>query len=73
MKNKNAQPMKDSFENNLISSTRKPNLIETDRKKRFYKIFFKTSWTILSLKYIPETAHSAVFKQKDLIELLEIL
>ena len=33
LKNKNAQTIKDSFENILISSKRKPNLIETDRGK----------------------------------------
>ena len=32
-KNKNAQTIKDSVENILISSKRKPNLIETDRGK----------------------------------------
>ena len=32
-KNKNAQKIKDSFENILISSKRKPNLIESDRGK----------------------------------------
>ena len=31
LKNKNAQTIKDSFENILISSKRKPNLIESDR------------------------------------------
>ena len=43
LKNKNAQTIKDSFENILISSKRKPNLIETDRGKNFIIIFFKTS------------------------------
>ena len=31
--------MKDSFENILISSKRKPNLFGSDRGKEFYKIF----------------------------------
>ena len=35
LKNKNAQSIKDSFENILISSKRKPNLIETDRSREF--------------------------------------
>ena len=35
-KNKNAQTIKDSFENILISSKRKPNLVESDRGKEFY-------------------------------------
>ena len=38
LKNKNAQTIKDSFENILISSKRKPNLIETDRGREFYNI-----------------------------------
>ena len=33
LKYKNAQTIKDSFENFLISSKRKPNLIESDRGK----------------------------------------
>ena len=36
LKNKNAQTIKDSFENIIISSKRKPNLIESDRGKEFY-------------------------------------
>ena len=40
LENKNGQTIKDSFENILISSKRKPNLIEPDRGKEFYlKIF----------------------------------
>ena len=41
LKNKNAQTIKDSFENILISSKRKPNLIETDHGKEFYNNFFQ--------------------------------
>ena len=35
LKNKNAQTIKDSFENILINSERKRNLIESDRGKEF--------------------------------------
>ena len=35
IKNKNAQTIKDSFENILIGSKRKPNLIESDCVKEF--------------------------------------
>ena len=35
LKNKNAQTIKNSFENILISSKRKPDLIESDRGKEF--------------------------------------
>ena len=41
LKNTNAQTMKDSFENILISSKRKPNLIESDRGKDFYNKLFQ--------------------------------
>ena len=41
LKNKNAQTVKDSCENNLISSKRKPNLIESVRGKEFYNILFQ--------------------------------
>ena len=41
LKNKNAQTIKDSFENILISSKRKPNLIESDRGKEFYNKIFQ--------------------------------
>ena len=46
LKNQNAQTLKDSFENILISSKRKPNVIESDRGKEFYNFimkFLKTS------------------------------
>ena len=36
LKNRNAQIIKDFLENILISSRRKPNLIETDRGKEFF-------------------------------------
>ena len=41
IKNKNAQTIKESFENILISSKRKPNLIESDRGKEFYNDIFQ--------------------------------
>ena len=41
LKNKNAQTIKDSFENVLINSKRKPKLIETDRGKEFYNNIFQ--------------------------------
>ena len=41
LKNKNAQTIKDSFENILISSKRKPNLIESDHGKEFYNNIFQ--------------------------------
>ena len=41
LKNKNAQTIKDSFENILINSKRKPNLVESDRGKEFYNNIFQ--------------------------------
>ena len=35
LKNKNAQTIKNSFENILTNSKRKPNLVESDRGKEF--------------------------------------
>ena len=40
LKNKNAQTIKESLENILISPKRKPNLIECDRGREFYKFIF---------------------------------
>ena len=41
LKNKNDQTIKDFFENILINSKRKRNLIESDRGEEFYNIFFQ--------------------------------
>ena len=41
LKNKNAQTIKDSFENIIKNSKRKPGLIESDRGKEFYIIIFQ--------------------------------
>ena len=41
LKNKNAHTIKDSFENIIISSKRKPGLIESDRGKEFYNNIFQ--------------------------------
>ena len=41
LKNKNAQTIKNSFENVLINSKRSPNLIESDLGKEFYNNIFQ--------------------------------
>ena len=50
LKNGNAQTIKDSFENFLLNSKRKPNLIETDRGKDFctniFQIFLNINYNI---------------------------
>ena len=65
LKNKNAQTIKDSFENILISSKRKPNLIESDRGKEFYNNIFqdflnKNNITLYSRK----SSYGAVFAER---------
>ena len=43
LQNKNAQSKKDSFENTLISSKRKPDLFASDRGKEIYNSSFQNS------------------------------
>ena len=65
LKNKNAQTIKDSFENILISSKRKPNLIETDRGKEFYNNIFKDFLNKNNIKlYSRSTSLGAVFAER---------
>ena len=61
LKNKNAQTIKDSFENILISSKRKPNLIETDRGKKFYNNIFQDFLKKTISNFILETVHMVLF------------
>ena len=42
LKTKNAQTIKDSFKNILLSSKRKPNLLERDRDRGFYYSIFRS-------------------------------
>ena len=65
LKNKNAQTIKDFFENILISSKRKPNLIESDRGKEFYKNIFQDFLIKNKIKISPRnTSLGAVFAEK---------
>ena len=65
IKNKNAQTIKDSFENILISSKRKPNLIETDRGKEFYNNIFQDFLNKNNIKlYSRNTSLGAVFAER---------
>ena len=65
LKNKNASPIKDSFEKILISSKRKPNLIESDRGKEFYNKVFQD---FLNKNYINlysrNSSYGAVFAER---------
>ena len=65
LKNKNAITIKDSFENILISSKRKPNLIETDRGKEFYNNIFQDFLNKNNIKlYSRNTSLGAVFAER---------
>ena len=65
LKNKNAQTIKDSFENILITSKRKPNLIEIDRGKEFYNNIFQDFLNKNNIKlYSRNTSLGAVFAER---------
>ena len=65
LKNKNAQTIKDSFENILINSKRSPNLIETDRGKEFYNNIFQDFLNKSDIKlYSRNTSLGAVFAER---------
>ena len=65
LKNKNAQTIKDSFENILISSKRQPNLIESDRRKEFYNNIFQDFLNKNNIKlYSRNSSYGAVFAER---------
>ena len=65
MKNKKALTIKDSFENILISSKRKPNLIESDRGKEFYNNIFQDFLNKNNIKlYSRNSLYGAVFAER---------
>ena len=65
LKNKNAQTIKDSFENILMNSKRKPNLIESDRGKEFYNNIFQDFLIKNNIKlYSRNTSIGAVFAER---------
>ena len=65
LKNKTAQTIKDSFENFLISSKRKPNLIESDRDKELYKNIFQKFLNNINIKiYSRHTDLGIVFAER---------
>ena len=64
LKNKDAQTIKDSFENILISSKRKPNLIELDRGKEFYNNIFQDFLIKNNIKlFSRNSSYGAVFRK----------
>ena len=65
LKNKNAQTKKDSFENTLTNSKRKPNLIESDRGKEFYNNIFQDFLNKNNIKlYSRNTSLGVVFAER---------
>ena len=65
LKNKNAITIIDSFKNILISSKRKPNLIESDRGKEFYNIDFQDFLSKNHIKlYSRNNSYGAVFAER---------
>ena len=65
LKNKNAQTIKDSLENILTNSKRKPNLIETDRGKEFYNNIFQDFLNKNNIKlYSRNSSYGAVFAER---------
>ena len=65
IKNKNAQTKKDSFENILRSSKRKPNLIEIDRGKEFYNNIFQDFLNKNNIKlYSRKSSYGSVFAER---------
>ena len=65
LKNKNAQTIKDSFENILINSKRKPNLIASDRGKEFYNNIFQDFLNKNNFKdYSRNSSYGVVFAER---------
>ena len=64
LKNKNAQTIKDSFEKTLISSKRKPNLIELDRVREFYNNIFQDLQKNYMKIYSRKSSFGAVFAKR---------
>ena len=65
LENKIAQTLKDSFENIIINSKRKPNIIESDRGKEFYNNIFQDFLNKNSIKlYSRNSSYSAVFAER---------
>ena len=65
LKNKNAQTINDSFENILLNSNIKPNLIESDRGREFYNNIFQDFPNKNNIKlYSRNSSHGAVFAER---------
>ena len=74
LKSKNAQTIKDSFENILIPSKRKPKLIETDPGKEFYNNIFQDFLNKNNIKlYSRNSSYGAVFAERFIRTIRDLL
>ena len=74
LKNKNAQTMNDSFENIIISSKRKPNLIESDRGQEFCNNIFQDFLNKNNIKlYSRNSSYGAVFAERFIRTIRDLL
>ena len=65
LKNKNALTIKDSFENIIINSKRKPNLVKSGRGKEFYNNIFQDFLKKNNIKlYSRNSPYGAVFAER---------
>ena len=65
LKNKNAITIKDSFENILISSKRRPNFLEGDRDRGFYNNLFQDFLNKNNINlYSKKSSYGAVFAKR---------
>ena len=65
LKNKKAQILKDSFGKILISAKRSPNLLKSDRSKKFYNNIFQNFLKKNSIKlYSRNSSYGAVFAER---------
>ena len=76
LKSKKTQTIKYSFENILITSRRKQNLMKTDRGEEFYNTIFQKFQNNNNIKYYSiNTSSGAVFEEnfnRTIRDLLEI-
>ena len=74
LKNKNALTIKDSFENIIISSKRKPGLIESDRGKEFYNNIFHEFLKKNNVKlYSRNSSFGSVFSERLIRTIRDLL
>ena len=65
LKNRNALTIKDSFESNILSSKRSPNLIESDRGREVYNNIFQDFLNKNNIKlYSRNSSYGAVFAER---------